>query len=149
MKRKTVWLLLADGQRARVYRYLGSEQIPEAQPDLAFNRDGAPSRDILTDRPGRMQLSAGTGTGALTPRVDPHDQAEERFLDHVAVKVAAAIDAGRCDALILAAPPRALGHLRRKLSPATQKLITAEISKDLTKTAPQKLGKLVAQQLEA
>jgi protein required for attachment to host cells len=147
MKHPRNWLLLADGRRARVYHYLGPEQMPEAEPDLNFEREDAPSRDILTDRPGRMQPGVGTGADAFAPRVDPHEQAEERFLDEVAAKIAAAVDAGRCDAIILAAPPKALGHLRRKLSPGTQKLIRAEIDKDLTKIPRQRLGKLVADHL--
>lgn len=147
MKRKTTWLVLADGQRARAYRYHGEDQMPEAETDFEFEHQGVPSRDLLTDEPGRMQPSAGSGSGAFTPRVDPHEQAEERFLDQVAAKLAEAVDAGRCDAVILAAPPTALGHLRRKLSSATQKLITAEINKDFTKTAVRELGKLVAHHL--
>jgi protein required for attachment to host cells len=149
MKTKTTWLVLADGQRARAYRYLGEEKMPEAESDFEFEHQGVPSRDIMTDGPGRMQPGAGTGGTAFSPRNDPHEQAEERFLDHVAAKLAEAVDASRCDAIILAAPPTALGHLRQKLSPATQKLVTAEINKDFTKTTVRDLGKLVAQHMAA
>lgn len=148
MKRKTVWLLVADGQRASAYRYHGAEQMPEAEADFALERKGAPTRDIRTDKSGQMQAGGGTGSGAFAPRTDAHDVEEQRFLDHVAQKLGEAVDAGRCDSLILAAPPRALGHLRHKLSPATQKLLKAEIDKDFTKTERAKLGKLVAQHLE-
>jgi len=149
MKRKMTWLVLADGQRARAYRYFGEDQLPEAETDFEFDHQGVPSRDLMTDEPGRMQSSTGGGSAAFTPRIDPHEQAEERFLDHVAAKLAEAVDAGRCDAVILAAPPTALGHLRQKLSSATQKLLTAEINKDFTKTAVRELGKLVARHLAA
>lgn len=147
MKRKTVWLLLADGQRASVYRYLGAEQMPEAETDMDFERKGAPTRDIRTDKPGQMQPGGGGSSAAFAPRTDAHEVEEERFLDHVAQKLGEAVAAGRCDSLILAAPPKALGHLRNKLTPATQKLIKAEIDKDFTKTERAKLGKLVAQHL--
>jgi protein required for attachment to host cells len=144
MKPKTTWLVLADGQRARAYRYLGEDHMPEPEADFEFDHKGVPSREMTTDGPGRMQASGGNGGSAFSPRNDPHEQAEERFLDHVAAKLAEAVDAGRCDAIILSAPPTALGHLRQKLSPATQKLMMAEINKDFTKTAVRDLGKLVA-----
>ncbi|WP_374368998.1 host attachment protein [Dongia sp.] len=148
MKPKTIWLLVADGQRAQIYRYFGATRQAEAEADLAFARDGAPSRAIRTDKAGRMQPSAGSGGAAFSPRADAHDQEEERFLDKVATSVNAAIDAGRCDEIILAAPPRALGHLRRVIPPMMLKRIKAEIDKDFTKTEIAKLGALVAEHLQ-
>ena len=150
MRRKTIWLLLADGQRATAYRYLGADRIPEIEADFDIERmDAKPTRKIVSDKSGRMKSSAlGRGGTALPGRVDPHEEAELRFLDDIAKKLDAAIKAKRCDVLILAAPPKALGHLRQVLSAGARKIIKAEIAKDLTKTVPAKLAKLVAQQLE-
>lgn len=144
MKPKKTWLLVADGQRARVYRYFGPERPLEAEGDLGFERPGAPSRGIRTDKAGRMQPGRGAGSADFAPRADAHDQEEERFLDMVAAEVGGAVEAGGCDEIILAAPPRALGHLRRILPPMMLKRIRAEIDKDFTKTDAAKLAPLIA-----
>jgi protein required for attachment to host cells len=147
MKPKKVWLLVADGQRAQVYRYFGAERQAEAETELTFDRKGAPSRDIRTDKAGRMQPSKGAGNADFAPRANAHDQEEERFLEKVAADVGGAVEAGGCDEIILAAPPRALGHLRRVLPPMMLKRIKAEIDKDFTKTEIAKLAPLVADHL--
>lgn len=147
MKSKKTWLLVADGQRARVYRYFGPGRPAEAEGGLSFERAGAPSRAIRTDKAGRMQPGRGTGGGDFAPRANAHEQEEERFLDMVAAEVGGAIDAGGCDEIIIAAPPRALGHLRRVLPPMTLKRIRAEIDKDFTKTEAAKLAPLIADNL--
>lgn len=144
MKHHKQWLLVADGKQAQAYHYEGPQSHPRADAAFAFAHDDLPSRDILSDKPGRMQPSAGTGATAFAPRTDAHELAEARFLDHVVAQLAAAIGAGRCDRIILAAPPKALGHLRKVLPANVQKAIIREIDKDLTNMPVEKLGKVVA-----
>ncbi|MBL8710095.1 MAG: host attachment protein [Rhodospirillaceae bacterium] len=147
MKKTVTWLVLADGQRARGYLYRGADLPPEPVVDFEMEHAGDPSREIGSDKPGRMQPSFGVGGTSFSPRNDLHEQAEERFLDDVARKMADVVAAGRCDQLILAAAPRALGYLRQKLAPGVSRVLKAEIPKDLTKTDLQKLAPLVAQQI--
>lgn len=149
MKHHKQWLLVADGKQARAYHYDGRQHLPRAEPDFALAHDDPPSRDIRTDKPGRMQPSAGTGTATFAPRTDAHDMAETQFLDQVVTRLAAAIAAGQCDQVILAAPPRALGHLRKVLPDAARKAVSHEIDKDLTKLPIEKLAQVVADHLEA
>lgn len=149
MKHHKQWLLVADGKQAQAYHYEGPHSLPRADPAFAFAHDDPRSREILTDKPGRMQPGAGTHATAFSPRTDAHDLAETRFLDHVVEQLAAAVEAGQCDRVILAAPPKALGHLRKVLPAAVQKTVIREIDKDLTNIPVEKLGKLIAEYLTA
>ncbi|MBI2253392.1 MAG: host attachment protein [Proteobacteria bacterium] len=149
MKHRKQWLLVADGKQAQAYHYEGPHSLPQADPTFALAHDDPRSREIWSDKPGRMQPSAGTGTAAFTPRTDAHELEETRFLDQVAERLTAALEAGLCDAVILVAPPKALGHLRKILPAAAQKAITHQIDKDLTNVPVQKLAKLIDDHLAA
>jgi protein required for attachment to host cells len=144
MKHHKQWLLVADGKRAQAYHYDGPHTRPRPDPAFAFAHDDPPSREILSDKPGRMQPSVGNAATTFSPRNDAHEMAEAHFLDRVVEELVAAIAAGHCDRLILAAPPKALGHLRKVLPAAVQKTVIREIDKDLSNIPVEKLAKLIA-----
>ena len=66
-------------------------------------------------------------------QTDWHLQAEQRFLQRLAVHLDAAINAGQTKSLIVVAPPRALGVLRQAYSHNLRAALRAEIDKDLVK----------------
>lgn len=141
MHGRTTWILVADGQRAKVYCNTGPGKDLTAEPGLEFARSGPRSHDMTSDKPGRMKASAGaSGSSGMTPRVDPHDAAERAFAGRLAEMLDHAAARKRFDRLILAAAPAMLGHLRDALAAPTRKLIGGEIPKDLTKIASAKLA---------
>lgn len=141
MRAKTTWILVADGQRAAVYRNDGPGKGLKPEPGLDFERVGRRTHDMMSDKPGRMKAGAGaSGSAGMTPRTDPHEEAERHFAEHLAKTLDRAAAGKSFDRLILAAPPKTLGYLRRAVGAATRKLITAEIAKDLTKIEQAKLA---------
>lgn len=141
MRAKRTWILVADGQRAAVYRNDGPGKGLKAEPDLDFERSGPRTHDMISDKPGRMKASAGaSGSAGMTARTDPHEAAEMAFAERLAEMLDRAAASKSYDRLIVAAPPKMLGHLRNVVAAATQKLIVAEIAKDLTKIEPVKLA---------
>jgi protein required for attachment to host cells len=77
-------------------------------------------------------------------QTDWHAQEEERFLRELAQRLDAAVNAGQANALILIAPPRALGVLRQTYSHGLRAAIRAEIDKDFVRLPVHEIEKHLA-----
>ncbi|MBL6458170.1 host attachment protein [Belnapia sp. T6] len=141
MRQEPGWVLVADGQRARVLERpsLGApwEEL-EAEAWKVFD---PPSRSLGTDRPGRVHESLGTTRHALEPRHDPHEARKVAFASDLAHRLEAAAEARRFARLILVAPPAFLGHLRDALGDGTRQRLKGSLDLDLTKAT---LAEIVA-----
>lgn len=142
---QTTWIVVADGRRARLLDYRGPNQPLEPLPDGEMETEAPPTREIGTDQPGRTKDRMTPFRHPMEPRVDFHEQAEMRFLDQVAERLNLAVDRSEVDRLVLVAPPKALGELRRALDPETRKRVIGEIDKDLTHFAPRDLPPFLAE----
>jgi protein required for attachment to host cells len=141
MRGTITWVVVADGQRAAVFHNDGPGKGLQVIDGLGGHRHGARSHDMMSDKPGRMQGFAGaSGATAMTARTDPHELAEARFTEHLADEINHAALEKRFDRLILAAPPRTLGILRKALSSHAAERVIAELDKDLTKSGPADLA---------
>ncbi len=130
----TTWILVADGAKARILARHGGHGPLEPASNLCFAEAEArlPTRDIGTDRPGRVHESANAARHAMEPRVDWHRFAKEQFARDIATALEAAAKDKLYEELILVAPPRTLGDLRQALGQHAKALVTGEIAKDLT-----------------
>lgn len=148
MQGKTTWILIADGQQATVYSNDGPGKGLKAEKDLHFARSGARSHDMMTDKPGRMKAGAGSkGSAGMTPRDDPHETAERHFIEGIVEKLGHAATGKKFDRLLIAAPPRMLGWIRKALDAATRDRVIGEIPKDLTKLPVHELPEHLAEHL--
>ena len=137
MHKKITWILVADGERASFFHNDGPGKGLQPIFELGERRHGPDTHDMMSDKQGTMRGGPGSsGTATLLPRNDPHEHEEKRFVEHLAKELDQAAQAKRFDRLIIAAPPRALGNLRKALSPSTAKLVSAEYDKDLTRSTP-------------
>ncbi len=144
MRKKTTWIVVADGARARIFSNSGRGtglQLVDEKEDADARR---PTRDLGSDKPGRSFESADGSRHAMTAKADWHDSEKARFLKELATAINAAAAAGTFDALVVAAPPRALGILRKSLAAATTEKLHGELAKDLTGTAAHDLPPLLA-----
>ena len=133
LKKKTTWVLVADGALARVYEQDASQHLVLLH-EFSSAESHQHTHDLVSDRPGRSFDSQGTGgRHAMESRSDPQAVAKEAFVKFVAGRVNAAALEGKFDALILCAPPRVLGELRQFLDDHAQKLVKTELGKDLMK----------------
>jgi protein required for attachment to host cells len=129
-----VWIVVADGGKARVLARHGSHGPLEPASNLCFAEAEArlPTREIGAERPGRVHESADTARHAMEPRVDWHRFAKEQFARSIATALEAAAQKKLYEELVIVAPPQALGDLRRALGRHAKAMLTAEIAKDLT-----------------
>lgn len=136
---QTTWIVVADGKRARLLDYRGPNQPLELMPDGEMETEAPPTREIGTDQPGRTKDRMTSFPHPMEPRVDFHEQAEMRFLDQVAERLNLAVARNEVERLVLIAPPKALGELRRALDSEARKRVIGEIDKDLTHLSPREL----------
>lgn len=133
MKHAKTWILIADGGRARVLAAASAGAPLVRVPGLERQADLPAGHDIVTDRLPRTHDSVGAGRHAIEPRVDPRDQLKSSFVAAVAAMLDEKAAQGEVDRLIVVAPPKVLGQLRRDLSTRTKAIIAGEVAKDLTK----------------
>ncbi len=142
---KKVWVLVADGEHARVV----VPTAPHGQFATSFALDSATahlmSHDLGSERPGRVNERASTTRHAITPRQDPHTAAKHKFALEVAKQVSSHAEAGDFDRLVLVAPGHTLHDLREALSAAARARIVGELGLDLTKTPDHELASHLAQ----
>ena len=141
MKRKRIWILVADGARARLLVHEPSKNGFKPALDREFIGTNLPSREIASDRGGRALGGDRQASHGVQPKSDPHRYEEEMF----AREIASALEKGRkhdaFDQLIVVAPPRILGVLRSSFTKPLQERIKVELNKDLTSVSIHDLPK--------
>jgi protein required for attachment to host cells len=126
------WVIVCDGRKALILENVGDAQYPNLRSREVREHAEPRTSELGTDRPGKAHPSVGTARSAME-QTDWHDQSEREFLAALAGRLDAALAKSETRSLILVAPPRALGMIRDKYSPAIAKAIRVEISKDLVK----------------
>lgn len=120
------WIVAADGSRARVLQVAGPQRLVEV--DNLLNPNGRLSdREINTDARGRF---SGGHTGEDDVSAVEHQV--ELFAKRVGEYLDKARTDHRYDELVLVAPPKFLGALRKELDKEVEKLVVDELPKDLS-----------------
>lgn len=141
MKPNVTWILIADGARARIVEHRGPGSGLHEVPGSEFSEERLRSADLISDRPGRTFSSTDQRRSAIERHVDPVSKQEAAFVTMLAEKLDAALLEQSFNRLIIAAAPRAMGDLRKALSPKVRKAVIAELSKDLTQTPNSQIAK--------
>ena len=136
-------ILVGDGQKALFLRNRGSALNVDLVVEQILERDNPAMREQGTDRPGRATASLGAPRGAME-EVDWHHIAKERFANEIAKALYHHAHANLFDRLIIIAPPKILGQLRKAFHAEVVARIAAEIPKELTSHPVSEIGKLVA-----
>lgn len=123
-------VMVADGEKLLLFRNEGDERYPVLETLFHEESPSQATREEGSDRPGRTASSIGAGRSSYAD-TDWHEQDEERFAIHAAEvleKAAARTGAG----IVVVAPPRTLGVLRKHWGRRTRVRLLAEIDRDLT-----------------
>jgi protein required for attachment to host cells len=141
------WILVADGARAILMRNDGSAPKPKFTLISRYQQANPATHEQGTDRPGRTNDSS-THKSAMEP-TDWHQLAEDRFVHEIAGILSAAYHRHEFDALIIAAPPVALGEMRKALPDQIREHVLSEINKDLTHLPVHELEQVIPKHLES
>lgn len=146
MRKVVTWVLVADGQRARILINDGPNRGLKEDEDRATAIVNPANREQLTDRPGRSFDRMGPGHHAME-EVDAHRETKVDFAKGLAQWLRDAVLNKEMDRLILVAPPKTLGDLRGALDKKVAEIISAEIPSDLTNHTVPDIEKSVAKVL--
>jgi protein required for attachment to host cells len=125
----TTWIVAADESRARMLQVTGREHLEEV--DTLLNPEGRMNdRELTTDAHPRFRGTGGPGSDRQETSAVEHQV--ELFAKRVGERLESARQQGRYDQLVLVAPPKFLGALRKELHKEVEKLVAKELPKDLS-----------------
>lgn len=125
------WVLLADGRKALFLVNKGDAELLNLEVIRVMEHENPSTHDQGTDRPGRVNASADIRRSAYQ-QTDWHQLEEARFAKDIAEALYKAAHQDRFRRLIVAAPPTALGDLRKAFHKEVSDRIAAELNQDLT-----------------
>jgi protein required for attachment to host cells len=128
--RQGTWVVVCDGRKTILLENVGDEEYPDLRTKSALEAEDAPTSALGTDRPGRVFQSVGEARSGVE-QTDWHDRDEQEFLRALAARLDKAVQAKEVSRLVIVAPPRALGVLRKAYSQHVKDAIVAEVDKDL------------------
>ena len=122
----------ADGKKMLFFRNEGDAEFPKLEVERKRLQENPPDREQKTDEAGRtFDASGGAGRSAYE-ETDFHQLEEDRFAHETAELLKKRALRNEFESLIIVAPPRTLGELRKHYHKEVEKRLAAEVAKDLT-----------------
>ena len=137
------WVVVCDGSKWLILENKGDAEYVNLVVREDRKDDNPPTHAQGSERPGRAHQSVGAGRSAVG-QTDWHDQAEQHFLKALAARLNAAAEARETKALVLVAPPRAMGVLRPALSAQAGALVRDVLDKDYVNLPIDRIEKYLA-----
>ena len=163
------FVLVADGRKMLFFRNEGDAAYPNLKVEHAEERPNPADRDQKTDAAGGASSSQmGSGApavargggsggpngggegGAFAPsrgtmeETDFHQQEEDRFAADTAELLKRRALANEYEQLIIVAPPKTLGELRKHYHREVEQRLAGELAKDLTNHPVDQIEKALA-----
>ena len=150
-------VLVADGRKSLFLRNAGSPVSPNLVVEEKEVRENPPDRDQASDAPGRAFTAAGSprNRGAVSmganhrsayEETDFHDLEEDRFAAETSETLRMRALGNDFAALIVGAPSRTLGMLRKRYHKEVEARLHAEIPKDLVNMPVQEIERILKAQ---
>lgn len=124
-------VLVADGRKLLLFRNEGDGDDPQLAVETHRQEENAAHHDQATDLAGAANTPGGVTAGGSMEEVDFHQQQEDRFAAAAADMLKKRVLAHSIDKLIVVAPPRTLGELRKHYHKEVEARIAGEVAKDL------------------
>lgn len=124
-------VLVTDGRKTLFFRNHGDENQIDLRTENFDERVDAPNRELKSDAAGSSKQSFGYGRPALG-ETDFHQQEEDRWAHAAAEAVNERVLKNNFDQLVVIAPPKTLGLIRKKLHKEAERRLLCEIPKEMT-----------------
>jgi protein required for attachment to host cells len=124
-------VVVGDGEKALFLRNKGDPQAIKLEVEDILAHNNPATHEQGTDKPGRAFASVGSARSAME-ETDWHRLGEERFAAEIAATLYRLAHANKFEALVVVAPPKVLGILRKAFHKEVIDRITGEVPKDLT-----------------
>lgn len=125
-------VLVTDGSKGLYLKNEGDGDFPDFHLIRKWEQEVPADHELRSAGPGHAFSSNDRGSRrSAYDETDCHEQAKLEFTSSIARFLNDQVQLGSIEELIIVAPPRALGILRRKLRREVAGLVTAEIDSDL------------------
>ena len=124
-------VFVTDGRKMLFLRNHGDENQLDLRTEAHDEREDRKDREIKTDGPGTQSQSFGYGRPAME-ETDFHQQEEDRWIKDAADKLKQRALRNDFEALVIVAPPKALGVLRKELHKEVERRVVATFNKEMT-----------------
>jgi protein required for attachment to host cells len=136
-------VVVGDGEKALFLRNKGGPEDIRLEVEHILGHDNPATHEQGTDKPGRAFASAGTARSSME-ETDWHQLGEDRFAVDIADTLYRLAHANKFEALVVVAPPKVLGTLRKAFHKEVVDRITGELPKNLTSHPIPDIEKLLA-----
>ena len=124
-------VLVADGKKTLYLRNQGDRGMIDLRTESHDERADPMDREIKTDAPGTQGQRWGDGRPTMD-EPDFHQQGEDRWVKDAAEELNRRALSNDYEALVVVAPPKALGVLRKKLHKEAERRIVLTVNKEMT-----------------
>jgi protein required for attachment to host cells len=139
------FVLVADGKKMLFFRNEGDGEYPKLEVQKKEVQANPATRDQKTDEAGRAFATSGAAHHAYS-ETDFHQLEEDRFAAEAAELLKERALRNEYETLIVVAPPRTLGELRKHYHKEVEKRLAGEIAKDLTGHPVSEIEKILLSQ---
>ena len=138
-------VLVADGRKMLFFRNQGDAEFLNLEVEGKETQDNPDHHEQATDTAG-MAMNVIGGHGGTMTEVDFHQLEENRFAAEAAEMLKERALRNDFESLVIVAPPKTLGELRKHYHKEVEKRIAAEIPKDLTNMPVEEIERVLQQQ---
>jgi protein required for attachment to host cells len=124
-------VLVTDGRKTLFFRNQGDENQIDLRTEAFDEREDLPNSELKTDAAGSSKQSFGFGRPAME-ETDFHQLEEDRWAHAAAERVNKRVLENNFDQLVVVAPPKTLGLIRKKLHKEAERRLVCEIPKEMT-----------------
>ena len=129
-------VLVADGRKMLFLRNHGDQNQIDLRTEAHDQRQDRKDREIRTDAPGTAATRFSSGGGdtfrPAMEETDFHQQEEDRWVKDAAEQLKTRALSNDFADLVIVAPPKALGVLRRELHKEVERRILFTCNKEMT-----------------
>lgn len=126
-------VMVADGRKMLLFRNAGDEAYPRLEVVKHETRDIGPDSQMSEDEPGTFHdMGAGMQQRSAYENTSFHQLEEDRLAADAADELRRRALAHEYEKLIVVAPPKSLGEMRKHYHKEVAARIVGEIAKDLT-----------------
>ena len=125
-------VLVTDGRKTLFFRNEGDQNQIDLRTEAHDEREDSKDSDMKTDAPGAIGQSAGYSGRVAYEETDFHQQDEDLWVKDAADELKKRALRNDFEKLVIVAPPRALGVLRKELHKEVERRILFTINKEMT-----------------
>ncbi|MGQ0558999.1 MAG: host attachment family protein [Sphingosinicella sp.] len=135
-------ILVADGRKLLFFRNQGDADFPNLEVERKEVQDNPDHHEQASDTAG-MAMNVIGGHGGTMGEVDFHQLEEDRFAADAAAMLKERALNNDFESLIVVAPPRTLGELRKHYHKEVEKRLAGEVAKDLVNTPVEEIERIL------